>query len=107
MTVSSETVRIIDVRSPSEYAKGHLPVAVNVPLETIGDRIAGVESAQQIVIVCQGGVRSETACHRVVRSHPNLFKFVGGTNAWKSNGYGVVTGPKEFRSLDRQTHFVA
>jgi 3-mercaptopyruvate sulfurtransferase SseA len=86
---------------------GHLPGAVNVPLGSIQYQIPGVERDEMLVLVCQGGVRSDTACQKVKNSHPNLFNLVGGTSAWISAGFEVEANPKSPRSLDRQAHLVA
>lgn len=104
---SGEALRIVDVRSPLEFAGGHLPGAVNIPLSDIDKTIPGVDASDRVVIVCHSGMRSLTACQKVMDSHKDLFNLIGGTIAWKSAGFEVETSPKEPRSLDRQTHLVA
>lgn len=104
---SGENLKIVDVRSPLEYASGHVPGAVNIPLGTIDKEIPGAESSDRIVIVCQVGVRSQSACEKVLNSHDDLYNLVGGTNAWRAAGFEVESCPKAPRSLDRQTHLVA
>ena len=104
---SGEVLRIVDVRSPMEFAGGHLPGAMNIPLSNIDNTIPGVSASDRVVIVCHSGMRSLTACQKVMDSHKNLFNLVGGTSAWRAAGYEVETGPKAPRSLDRQTHLVA
>ena len=104
---AGENLRIIDVRSRIEFAMGHLPGALNVPLGSIQDEIPGVSRDETLVLVCQGGVRSDTACQKVRNSYSSLFNLVGGTSAWISAGLEVEANPKSPRSLDRQTHLVA
>ena len=104
---SGELLRIVDVRSPLEFAAGHLPGALNIPLGAIDKEIPGMDASERIVIVCHSGMRSLTACQKVLQSHKELFNLVGGTSAWKAAGFEVETGPKAPRSLDRQTHLVA
>jgi len=104
---AGESLRIIDVRSPIEFAMGHLPGAVNHPLGSIHDQIPGVAPDEKLVLVCQGGVRSGTACQKVMNRYSHLFNLVGGTSAWISAGLEVEADPKSPRSLDRQTHLVA
>ena len=48
----------IDVRSPGEYASGHIPGAVNIPMEQIEARIDDLLPAVPIVLVCQAGKRA-------------------------------------------------
>lgn len=103
-----EKLRIIDVRGPAEYAKGHLPGAENIPLDTIGGNLPGVNPGEAVVVVCQGGMRSQTACAKVMNSHDRLLNLVGGTSAWIASGYEVEGAQKKAPwSLDRQAHLVA
>ena len=104
---SGEALRIVDVRSPLEFAGGHLPGALNIPLGDIDKSIPGVDASDRVVVVCHSGMRSLTACQKVMDSHNELFNLVGGTSAWKAAGFEVEIGPKAPRSLDRQTHLVA
>jgi phage shock protein E len=54
---------IIDVRSPVEYAAGHLPRAINIPLPQIESLIAGkVKDKNQVLLLhCESGMRSGVA----------------------------------------------
>jgi len=54
---------ILDVRSPGEYASGHVDGAVNLPLDRFVDNYATLapDKAQQIVLYCQSGARSGQA----------------------------------------------
>jgi len=56
---------IIDVRSPQEFATGHLEGAVNIPYDQILQRvesIEGVEKSSELLLYCQSGARSAIAC---------------------------------------------
>ena len=54
---------IIDVRSPLEFASGHVDGAINLPLDHFVDRYAGVipDKSQQVVVYCASGGRSAQA----------------------------------------------
>lgn len=104
---SGERVQIVDVRSAFEFASGHIPGAVNVPLSHIESTIAGVDRHEPLVLVCHSGARSLDACQRVAESHPGALNLVGGTSAWRASGLELEHGPRPPRSLDRQTHLVA
>ena len=63
--MSTQPACIIDVRSPLEYANGHLKGAVNIPYDRIEqaiDSIAGLEKTSSILLYCQSGARSAFAC---------------------------------------------
>lgn len=53
---------IIDVRSPLEYAAGHIKGSKNIPLDTLKEHLEDVRNYNKPVItVCQSGMRSGTA----------------------------------------------
>jgi phage shock protein E len=54
---------IIDVRTTSEFASGHVEGALNLPLDKLGQNYATVvpDKARQIVVCCQAGTRSDVA----------------------------------------------
>jgi ArsR family transcriptional regulator len=47
-------VTVIDVRPPDEFALGHVPGALNIPLADLPARMAGLDSAREIVAYCRG-----------------------------------------------------
>ena len=56
---------IIDVRSPQEFATGHVKGAINIPLDQLQQRIdsvEGVERTTPVLVYCQSGGRSAVAC---------------------------------------------
>jgi phage shock protein E len=54
---------LIDVRTPAEFASGHLPGAINIDHESIGQRIAaaGVTKNDEVILYCRSGRRSGIA----------------------------------------------
>ena len=75
---------LIDVRTAKEYAKGHIPGAVLVPLDEIGDRIKKVKKDKELVVYCQSGTRSIWAIKRLMgMGYKNLVNLKGGYGAWK------------------------
>ncbi|GEA05311.1 hypothetical protein KUL42_00720 [Alteromonas sp. KUL42] len=54
---------LIDVRSPQEFADGHIPGAVNMPHDSINDYIADLEGHKDkpIIIYCRSGRRAQLA----------------------------------------------
>jgi len=76
---------ILDVRRPDEYAKGHIPGAINVPNEEIGTaEIAELpDKSQQILVYCRSGRRSKEASEKLVKlGYTNIVEF-GGILDWK------------------------
>jgi rhodanese-related sulfurtransferase len=54
---------VLDVRSAAEFDEGHIPGAVNIPFDAIGDRIVelGPSGQRDIVVYCRSGRRSAIA----------------------------------------------
>jgi rhodanese-related sulfurtransferase len=104
---SGESVRIIDVRSPSEFAAGHLPHAINIPLGSVRSDLLETSPDETVVFVCHSGMRSSAACDRVLSNFPTVYNLVGGTSGWIATGLEVESIPKEPWSLNRQAHLVA
>jgi rhodanese-related sulfurtransferase len=81
---------LIDVRTPDEYAAGHVAGAKNIPLDQIESRLSEFGSKDaEVYVICQSGARSARAS-TTLRSHG--FKPVnvaGGTGAWRSAGLPV------------------
>ncbi len=76
---------ILDVRTPEEYADGHIPAAINVPNETIGtEEIPALPNKAQLILVyCRSGRRSKEAAEKLVKlGYTNIVEF-GGILDWK------------------------
>jgi MFS family permease len=77
-------VRILDVRSPEEYASGHLPEAVNIPLSELLEQARNWSRKQRIVTVCaKGGGRSAQAAQALRDlGFGRTWWLCGGTLGW-------------------------
>lgn len=76
---------IVDVRTSEEYAQGHVDNAINIPLDTLGLRMAELSREAAIVTVCgKGGGRSDQAAAQLRASgYRSARSLCGGTQAWK------------------------
>lgn len=84
-------VRVLDVRSQQEYLQGHVPGAVNVPLEELlaAPTAAGADGAH---VVCQSGRRSLEAARALEEAGVAAASVAGGTSAWIESGRSVEGG---------------
>lgn len=82
---------LLDVRSPNEYAAGHLPGAVNVPLDEL-EVVAARYAGQDVVTVCHSGARSLAAARLLDAAGARVQSLAGGTEAWRRAGRPVETG---------------
>ncbi|AZQ12391.1 rhodanese-like domain-containing protein [Shewanella khirikhana] len=54
---------LVDVRTPAEFAEGHLPGAVNIPLDTLETWVAThTNKAAPMVLYCGAGIRAQKGC---------------------------------------------
>jgi rhodanese-related sulfurtransferase len=83
--------QFIDVRTPGEYRAGHADRARNIPLDTIGDDLAKLESNEPVFIICRTDNRSRQAAAMLVDAgFPKAVVVTGGTEAWKAAGLPMV-----------------
>ncbi|MDH4140721.1 MAG: rhodanese-like domain-containing protein, partial [Coriobacteriia bacterium] len=81
--LASEGVLVVDVRSPGEFAQGHVPGAVNVPYTEIPAVAARWDLAEPIAVYCLSGDRSGTAVDTLVRmGFREIYHFDAGLQAW-------------------------
>jgi hydroxyacylglutathione hydrolase len=78
-------LQVLDVRRRSEYDSGHVPNAVNVPLDFFEERAGEIDLSKPTAIICASGYRSSTAAS-LLRG-PGIVNITGGTAAWIAAGY--------------------
>lgn len=84
---------VVDVREPDEYARGHVPGAVNIPLAQVGGRAAEVPDGP-VFVVCASGNRSKAATSVLRRAGRDAASVRGGTAAWQRSGRPLTTGAR-------------
>ncbi|MFC4494688.1 rhodanese-like domain-containing protein [Streptomyces ovatisporus] len=84
-------VQVIDVRSPEEYATGHVPGAVNMPFEDLLAAPAASARAGAHV-VCHSGRRSAEAVRALGEAGIPAVSVAGGTAAWIESGRKIEGG---------------
>jgi rhodanese-related sulfurtransferase len=84
---------LIDVREADEFAAGHVPTAISIPLSTVHDRVDEFRHQGTVYVICQVGGRSMRACQYLADFDiDNLVNIVGGTTGWIALGNDVVAG---------------
>lgn len=101
-----QPLQLIDVRSPSEFAAGHIPQAVNIPLEELASRRNDLGAAP-VVLICLGGQRAGIAAERLAAFGLEPAVLTGGTKAWKEAGLPLVQTQRSGWALERQVRLVA
>ena len=82
---------LLDVREPDEWAAGHAPGAMHLPLGELGARVDELPKDRPIVAVCRVGGRSGKAAEALVNAGYDVVNLAGGMRAWDAAGQPVVT----------------
>ncbi|HJR67442.1 MAG TPA: rhodanese-like domain-containing protein [Gemmatimonadaceae bacterium] len=102
-------IRLLDVRTPTEYETVHIRGAYNVPLDLLSEHGAEIRInvAEPVVLVCQSGQRARKAEEALkAAGMPNLHVLDGGVNGWVAAGNPVVRRAERL-SLERQVRIAA
>lgn len=103
---------VIDVRTPGEYASGHLPGAHNLPLDQLPTALPTLQSAAargDLLVVCASGARSSQACAALAEHGIAAATLTGGTQAWTEQGHDVhqPSGARTTWGMERQVRLAA
>jgi phage shock protein E len=87
-----ESTYVLDVRSPEEYASGHVPGAVNIPYDQVASRIAEVPKDKDVVLYCKSGRRAGIAAEVLAgQGYDRLQHLEGDIVAWVNQGRPIET----------------
>ena len=85
---------VLDVREPDEYAGGHVPGAVSIPLAQVPARVADVPTGGRVFVVCASGTRSKRATETLRTAGVDAVSVRGGTKGWVQAGHAVTGGAR-------------
>lgn len=92
--INSADAVVVDVRSASDFKKGHILHAVNVPLAGIDSRANEIskDKDRSIICYCAIGTAGPQACTKLKKQgYHNVVALKGGVNAWQSAGLPLTT----------------
>lgn len=83
--IANENVQILDVRTASEYAEGHISGAVNIDVLASGfaEKIATLDKEKTLAIYCRSGRRSKAAAEQAVKQGFTVVELDGGVLSWR------------------------
>jgi rhodanese-related sulfurtransferase len=102
LATAKRSVLLIDVRTPAEFQRGHLPGAISIPIDqlTQPDRLAQIRSrltqqpTAQLVTYCHSGARSHRALKQLRQVGLNGRNLTGGIVAWRQQIDPTLPEPK-------------
>lgn len=81
---------IVDVRTPEEFAAGHLRSAKNIPLKELASRVAELDKSHPVLVVCSAGVQSVKGAVQLAQAgFAEVYSLDGGFVAWQAQGLPV------------------
>ncbi|HTF33436.1 MAG TPA: rhodanese-like domain-containing protein [Myxococcota bacterium] len=83
---------LVDVRTPTEYASGHVPRAINIPVGEVTERLTELASHKKegVVLYCeQGGRALKAATILVSAGFPNVGHLKGDMSGWRAAGLPI------------------
>ena len=86
---------VLDVRTPAEYASGHLAQAQNIDIEAsdFANQIAALDKNATYAVYCRSGNRSGTALEQMTAAgFTHVYDLAGGIGAWQNMGGPMTTG---------------
>ncbi len=83
-------VQVVDVRAPDEWARGHVPGALHIPLASLPERVGELDTSVPIVLHCKGGGRSSIATSFLqAQGVSSVSNLAGGYEGWVAAGFEV------------------
>lgn len=92
-TISSEQAKVLvkqgalllDVRTPGEFAGGHLEGALNIPVQDLEAKLSTLPAKkdQDVVVYCQSGRRSSAAAEMLKKAGYTRVSDLGAMSNWK------------------------
>lgn len=85
--VKKKGVQFIDIRTPEEYAEGHIKGAKLLPLDQLSERFGELDKKRPVVLVCRSGNRTTAAWSFLKgKGFSKVRHLEGGLNRWTAEG---------------------
>ncbi|MEQ9620729.1 MAG: rhodanese-like domain-containing protein [Coleofasciculus chthonoplastes F1-TOW-03] len=82
-----DNVLLVDVREPSEYASGHIPGAINIPVRSLTKNLDKIPTDKPVILYCSSGHRTAIGMTALrLLGYTNVRSFPPSINGWKAAG---------------------
>ena len=88
--IKDNTIQLVDVRTPEEYAEGHIPSSLNIDVKdkenfpTSVDKL--LDKEKKVAVYCRSGRRSRTAAEQLTQKGFKVYNLNKGILHWKEKG---------------------
>ncbi len=84
-------VYLLDVREDDEWAAGHAPEAVHIPVGALSQRAGEIPQGQEIYVICRSGARSAYAAQALAGAGWRTVNVADGMTGWAVAGRPMVS----------------
>jgi len=78
------SVTLMDTRTPAEYNRGHIDGFINIPLDSLRERLSELDRSKPVYVVCQIGLRGYIACRILSQYGFKCFNLSGGYRLYET-----------------------
>lgn len=92
--IKDPSIVIIDVRTPEEFAQGHIAGSVNIDVASSDfvSQVSKLDKTKTYAVYCRSGNRSEVATAEMEKlGFTSLYNMTGGAIDWSAAGFPLVT----------------
>lgn len=92
-TISDGNVKILDVRTPDEYAQGHIPGSILIDVESqdfVQEVLSRFSTETPLALYCKTGIRSRTASEMLCREGYKVYNLETGIKGWMESGKQIT-----------------
>lgn len=90
--IAQPGIQIVDVRTPAEFADGHIAGAVNIPVQQPDfiERVARLDPKASYAVYCRSGHRSKSAVAQMQGAGiTHIYELAAGLNDWTAEGHPI------------------
>ena len=77
---------LVDVRTRDEFNGGHIPGAINVPVQDLSTKLNKIPKSKPVVVYCQSGSRSSQAAKTLITAGYTEVLDMGSISGWTKQG---------------------
>ena len=92
LAAAPSDVVVVDVREPMEFARGHVPGAVPIPMSQLSSRLGELDRSRPTFLICATGNRSGAMTDLLRSRGFDAWNVAGGTAAWVRSGRPLDQG---------------
>ncbi|HAD18290.1 MAG TPA: sulfurtransferase, partial [Erythrobacter sp.] len=87
---AGDAIQLIDVRTPEEFADGHIEGAINIPVDRFDPATLPDPQGAERILYCQSDRRSGIAAEKLAANGDTAVHMKGGIRAWEGNHLPVT-----------------